>query len=146
MINTVHVGIGPIGQKMVKYSVERGCFNIVGAVDPDPDKAGKDINTGYKPISKGMASGVHQVGRSFIGDKEVVVLNFKAAAGEPESYEQVHIDGEPAIQSKIAGGVNGDIATCAITLNAVRSVLAARAGLKTMGDIPPVTFFTETAV
>ncbi len=43
MINIVHVGIGPIGQKMVKYAVERGCFNIVGAVDPTPDKAGKDL-------------------------------------------------------------------------------------------------------
>jgi hypothetical protein len=333
MINTVHVGIGPIGQKMVKYAVERGCFNIVGAVDPDPDKAGKDlgelcginplgitvssnlddaikvekpevaivttvssvvafesqivelakaklhivatceelfypwntqpelskrideicrengvvclgtgvnpgylmdflptvltapcqnvkkvevwrvqdasvrripfqqkigagltleefeikrksgtlrhvglpesvdfiakrlgwkldkntetlepviaekdINTGYKPITKGMACGVHQVGRGFVGDKEVIALNFKAAVGEPESYEQVRIDGEPEIQSIITGGVNGDIATCAITLNAVRSVLAASPGLKTMGDIPPVAFFAETAV
>lgn len=42
MINTAHIGIGSIGQKMVKYAVERGCFNIVGAVDPDPDKAGKE--------------------------------------------------------------------------------------------------------
>lgn len=332
MINTVHVGIGPIGQKMVKYAVERGCFNIVGAVDPDPNKAGKelgelcginplgitvssnldeailgkqpevaivttvsnvaafesqiielakvklhiistceelfypwntqpdlsrridkicrengvvclgtgvnpgylmdllptvltaacqnvkkvevwrvqdasvrripfqqkigagltlaefevkkksrtlrhvglpesvdfianrlgwkldrnigtlepviaekDLNTGYKPISKGMACGVHQVGRGFIGENEVIALNFKAAVGEPESYEQVHIDGEPQIRSKISGGINGDIATCAITLNAVRSVLAASPGLKTMGDIPPVAFFTETS-
>ncbi|MCP4257034.1 MAG: Gfo/Idh/MocA family oxidoreductase [Planctomycetes bacterium] len=333
MINTVHVGIGPIGQKMVRYAVERGCFNIVGAVDPDPNKAGKelgelcginplgitvssnldeairdkqpevaivttvssvvafesqivelakaklhivstceelfypwntqpelskrideicrengvvclgtgvnpgylmdflptvltgpcqnvkkvevwriqdasvrripfqqkigagltleefevkkksgtlrhvglpesvdfianrlgwkldrnietlepviaekDINTGYKPISKGMARGVHQVGRGFICDKEVITLNFKAAVGEAESYEEIRIDGEPAIQSKIAGGVNGDIATCAITLNSVRSVLAASPGLKTMGDIPPVAFFAETGV
>jgi 4-hydroxy-tetrahydrodipicolinate reductase len=112
----------------------------------EPVIAEKDINTGYKPISKGMACGVHQVGRGFIGDKEVITLNFKATVGEPESYEQVHIDGEPAIRSKISGGVNGDIATCAITLNAVRSVLAAGAGLKTMGDIPPVAFFTGATV
>ncbi len=111
----------------------------------EPVIAGEDINNGYKPISKGMACGVHQVGRGFVGDKEVITLNFKAAVGEPESYEQVHIDGEPAIQSKITGGINGDIATCAITLNAVRSVLMASPGLKTMGDIPPVAFFTETA-
>ena len=330
MINTVHVGIGPIGQRMVKYAVERGCFNIVGAVDPDPEKAGKDlgelcginplgvivssnldeaikgkaaevaivttvsslvafesqivelakaklhivstceelfypwktqpelskridkvcrengvvcistgvnpgylmdflptvltgpcqnvkkvevwrvqdasvrripfqqkigagltleefevnkksgtlrhvglpesvdyiankigwrldrkvetlepviaekdIDTGYKAIFKGMACGVHQVGRGFVGDKEVITLNFKAAVGEPEPYEQVRIDGEPVIQSKIYGGVNGDIATCAITLNAVKSVLSASPGLKTMGEIPPVTFFSE---
>ncbi len=52
MINTVHVGIGPIGQKMVRYAVERGCFNIVGAVDPDPDKAGKELGElcGIEPL------------------------------------------------------------------------------------------------
>jgi len=111
----------------------------------EPVIAQKDINTGYKPISKGMACGVHQVGRGFIGENEVITLNFIAAVGEREPYEEVHIDGEPAIQSKISGGVNGDIATCAITINAVRSVLAAAPGLKTMGDIPPVAFFTETA-
>jgi 4-hydroxy-tetrahydrodipicolinate reductase len=108
----------------------------------EPVIAEKDIDTGYKPISKGMARGVHQVGRGIIGEKEVITLNFKAAVGEPESYEEVHIDGEPAIKSKIAGGINGDIATCAITLNSVRSVLSASPGLKTMGDIPPVAFFT----
>ncbi|MDT8301074.1 MAG: hypothetical protein RQ760_06275 [Sedimentisphaerales bacterium] len=107
----------------------------------EPVIAEQDINTGYKPITKGMACGVHQIGRGFVRDKEVITLNFKAAVGEPESYEQVHIDGEPAIQSKITGGVNGDIATCAITLNAVRSVLESSPGLMTMGDIAPVAFF-----
>ena len=328
MINTVHVGIGPLGQKVVRYAVERGCFNIVGAVDPDPEKAGKDlgelcgieplgiivrdnlqdalanrsadvallttvsslvaiasqveelatarlnivstceelffpwktnpevagridqicrengiacvgtgvnpgylmdllptvltglcqnvrkvevwrvqdasvrripfqqkigagltlkefeagkkagtlrhvglpesvhfiaqrlgweldrntetlepviadrqIDSGYKPIAKGMARGVHQVGRGFVGNREVITLNFRAAVGEPESYDQVHIDGEPKIHSRIAGGVNGDIATCAITLNAVRSVLAGGPGLRTMADIPSIAFF-----
>jgi hypothetical protein len=328
MINTVHVGIGPLGQKVLRYAVERGCFNVVGAVDPDPEKAGKDlgqfcgieplgitirdnpadaikgqsvdvalvttvsslvalesqvaelanaklnivstceelfypwktnpqvagrideicrrngvacvgtgvnpgylmdllptvlsglcqdvrkvevwrvqdasvrripfqqkigagltleefeakrkagtlrhvgltesvdfiadrlgwkldrnteslepviaesqIDTGYKPIAKGMACGVHQVGRGFVGDREVITLNFRAAVGEPESYDQVHIDGEPEIKSRIAGGVNGDIATCAITLNAVRSILQSSPGLKTMGQIPPLAYF-----
>ena len=64
-----------------------------------------------------------------------------AAVGEPESYERVLIEGEPAIDSRITGGINGDIATCAITLNVVRSVLMANPGLKTMADIPPVAFF-----
>ncbi|MFQ6036636.1 MAG: dihydrodipicolinate reductase [Sedimentisphaerales bacterium] len=111
----------------------------------EPVTADRDIDVGYIPVSKGMTSGVHQVGRGFVGEREVITLTFRAALGEPESYDQVQIDGEPAIQSKIAGGVNGDIATCAITLNAVRSVLEASPGLKTMGDVPPVAFFTETA-
>ena len=79
-------------------------------------------------------------------EREVITLNFKAAVGEPESYEQVRIDGEPEIKTKISGGVNGDIVTCAITLNTVRSVLAASPGLKTMSNIPPVAFFAETEV
>jgi 4-hydroxy-tetrahydrodipicolinate reductase len=99
------------------------------------------IDSGYKPISKGMACGVHQVGRGFVGDDEVITLNFRAAVGEPESYDQVRIDGEPVIESRITGGVNGDIATCAIALNTVRSVLEASPGLKTMAQIAPIGFF-----
>lgn len=109
----------------------------------EPVIAEREINTGYKPIAKGMARGVHQVGCGFVGDREVITLNFKAAVGEPESYEQIHIDGEPKIQSRISGGVNGDTATCAITLNAVRSVLASSPGLKTMADIPSIAYFRE---
>ena len=112
----------------------------------EPIIAAEQIDTGYKPIMKGMACGVHQVGRGFVGDREVITLNFRAAVGEPESYDQVHIDGEPGIQSRISGGVNGDIATCAITLNAVRSILQTSPGLKTMGQIPPIAFFNEAAV
>ena len=107
----------------------------------EPVIAETQIDSGYKPISKGMARGVHQVGRGFVGNDEVITLNFQAAVGEPESYDQVRIDGEPVIESKIAGGVNGDIATCAIALNTVRSVLEASPGLKTMAQIPPIGFF-----
>jgi len=107
----------------------------------EPIIAESQIDTGYKPIAEGMARGVHQVGRGFVGDRELITLNFRAAVGEPESYDQVHIDGEPEIKSRIAGGVNGDIATCAITLNAVRSILKAGPGLKTMAQIPPIAYF-----
>ena len=107
----------------------------------EPIIAEKHIDTGYKPISKGMACGVQQVGRGFVEDQEVITLNFRAAVGEPEPYDQVHIDGEPPIRSRIAGGVNGDIATCAITLNAARSILQAGPGFKTMAQIPPIAYF-----
>ena len=52
MINTVHVGIGPLGQMVLKYAVERGCFNIVGAVDPDPERADKELGQlcGIEPL------------------------------------------------------------------------------------------------
>jgi 4-hydroxy-tetrahydrodipicolinate reductase len=107
----------------------------------EPVIAERDIDTGYKPITKGMNCGVHQVGRGFVGEREVITLTFRAAVGEPECYDQVEIDGEPPIRSRITNGVNGDIATCAITLNTVGSVLRAGPGLMTMGDIPPIAHF-----
>jgi len=110
----------------------------------EPVMAERDITSGYLPIAKGMARGVQQVGRGFVGDNEVITLTFKAAVGEPESYEEVRIEGEPTFSSRIADGVNGDIATCAVTLNAVRSILQAGPGLKTMADLPPLSWFTDS--
>ena len=87
-----------------------------------------------------MARGVEQYGRGYVGNKQVITLHFRAAVGEPESFDRIEIKGEPNMVSKIDGGVNGDIATCAIVLNAVRSTLAAAPGLKTMLDVPAVAF------
>lgn len=106
----------------------------------EPVMAEQAVNTGYKPIAKGMARGVHQVGRGFVGDEEVITLTFTAAIGEAESYDEVRIEGEPPIRSRIVGGVNGDVATCAVTLNAVKLVLDAEPGLKTMADLPAIAF------
>ncbi len=107
----------------------------------EPVIAETEITTGYKPIKAGMARGVQQIGRGFVAGKEVITLKFKAAVGEPLSYDEVRIEGKPPIKSRIEGGVNGDIATCAITLNTIRSVLKAQPGLRTMSEIPPVAFF-----
>jgi 2,4-diaminopentanoate dehydrogenase len=109
----------------------------------EPVMAERDVASGYKPIAKGMARGVQQVGRGFVGDDEVITLTFKAAVGEPESYEEVRIEGEPTFSSRIAGGINGDIATCAVTLNAVRSILQAGPGLKTMADLSGFSWFAD---
>ncbi len=107
----------------------------------EPVIADTDIDTGYKPISKGMARGVYQTGRGFVGGTEVITLTFRAAVGEPESYEQIEIEGDPPIKSRIPGGINGDTATCAITLNTIPAILKTTPGLKTMADIPPLAFF-----
>lgn len=98
-------------------------------------------DAGYKPIAKGMCRGVHQIGRGFVGDDEVITLTFTAAVGEPQSYEEVKIEGEPAFESRIAGGIHGDTATCAVTLNTVGSILGATPGLKTMADLPAPSWF-----
>src|SRR5262245_31307567 len=42
-IRVLHFGLGPIGAAIVKQVAERPGFKIVGAVDIDPAKAGRDL-------------------------------------------------------------------------------------------------------
>ncbi|MFC1815507.1 dihydrodipicolinate reductase [Thermodesulfobacteriota bacterium] len=106
-----------------------------------PVIATREIKTDTLIIPAGYAAGVQQIGRGWLNDKEKITLFFKAAVGEPESSDTVEIQGEPNITSTIPGGVNGDVATCAITLNALKQILKAPPGLRTMVDMPMVSFF-----
>ena len=102
--------------------------------------AHRRITSGHKPIEEGMTCGVEQIGKGFIGKREAIRLHFRAAVGEPESFDSVEIRGEPNVWSVIEGGINGDIATCAVVLNALDPVRRAEPGLRSMLDIPPVTW------
>ena len=42
-INTLHIGLGPIGAGVVRQVASRKGFRIVGAVDIDPAKVGQDL-------------------------------------------------------------------------------------------------------
>jgi len=87
-----------------------------------------------------MVKVIH-LGLGPLGQKEIITLQFRAAVGEPESYDRIEIKGMPDIVSTIAGGINGDIATCAITINAVRSIVNSKPGLRTMIDMHPIGFY-----
>lgn len=96
---------------------------------------------GYKPIDKGMPAGVQQVGSGMVNGKEVIRLVFRAAVGEPQSYDRIEVKGEPNVLTEIKGGLHGDVATSAITVNAVKAVVRAEPGLRTMLDIPVPAWF-----
>jgi len=104
-----------------------------------PVVAKKRIAGGYMPIEPGMACGIEQIGRAFVGKKKVITLEFRAAVGEPKSFDAVEITGSPNVVSVIEGGINGDTATCAIALNAVAAIRKVEPGLKTMLDLPAPT-------
>ena len=105
-----------------------------------PVVAKQDYNNNGVSVKKGNATGVCQIGKGFINGSAKIELVFQATIGENESYDEVVIEGSPGIKSKIQGGVNGDVATCAITINAVRSILGSNPGLRTMADVPMVSF------
>jgi 4-hydroxy-tetrahydrodipicolinate reductase len=94
-------------------------------------------------VEAGAAAGVQQIGRGFVGSEEKITLTFRASIGEPSPEDTVELVGIPHLVSTIPGGVHGDVATCAITLNAIAQVLDTGAGLRTMADLPPVSYFLE---
>lgn len=94
------------------------------------------ITTGFRPIEPRMACGVSQTARGYADGREIVRLEFRATVGEAESFDQIEIDAEPPLLSTITGGVNGDVATCAVVVNALAAVAVAPPGLHTMLDLP----------
>ncbi len=105
----------------------------------EPVIALRNIETTGISIISGHASGVRQIGIGLINGEEKIKLSFQATVGEPESYDEIEIFGMPHIRSRIMQGIHGDIATCAIILNACKSILKASPGLRTMADIPMIT-------
>ena len=106
-----------------------------------PIIAEQQVSCENMSIEAGKVLGVQQLGKGFAGGKEVVTLIFRAAIGEAGSRDRIVIEGAPNIDTCIEGGINGDVATCAILVNAVQTIAKARAGLRTMADIEPISCF-----
>jgi len=105
----------------------------------EPVISDRTIQTESLLIVSGNVAGVRQTGRAWMNGEEKIRLIFQASVGEPDSYDEIEIFGTPHIRSRIMGGVNGDMATCSIILNACHSILKATPGLRTMADIPMIS-------
>ena len=105
----------------------------------EPVIADRTITSEAMTIISGQVAGVRQTGIGWVAGEEKIKLAFQASVGEPDSYDEIEIFGTPHIRSRIMKGVHGDIATCAIILNACKSILKATPGLRTMADIPMIT-------
>ena len=102
----------------------------------EPVFAQEHVQSPYIAVKPGQASGVRQVGKGLRGREEVIILEFEASLGAPESYDAVYIEGLPNMEVVIKGGTHGDIATAAIVVNAAHRVIDAKPGLLTMEDLP----------
>ncbi len=128
-----HVGLGESLHFVAHYlgwNLERWDESI------EPVLAERELASDLGPVPAGHVRGVRQVARGDVAGETVLELVFQAALGEPEPHDSIRIEGDPPLELRIAGGVHGDTATCAIVLNAIRPLLTAEPGLHTMASVP----------
>ncbi len=110
----------------------------------EPMIADETVKTEYLEVAPGQVTGVHQVGRGTAGGQEKIFMELKMYVGAKDPGDTVELSGQPNISLTIPGGTHGDIATAAVAVNAIPSILAANAGLRTSRDLP-LTFFAGNA-
>jgi 2,4-diaminopentanoate dehydrogenase len=100
--------------------------------------ADKPVRSRFIEVAPGMCAGLRQLGRGWVKNQTepIITLELQAYIGHPDPHDTVVIDGTPPIRSTIMGGVDGDVATCSMVINAIGAALSAPPGLRTMLDIP----------
>jgi 4-hydroxy-tetrahydrodipicolinate reductase len=116
-----------LGKKLVRFE------NSV-----EPVVADAPVKTDFFDVQPGQVRGLHQTGHADTEDGEFVSLTFRAALDEEPDGDTITVKGLPDLTVKLQG-TNGDLATVAMAVNAIRRVQEAAPGLATMRDIPIVT-------
>lgn len=101
----------------------------------EPKMATETIEGELLAVDPGYVCGIVQDGAGYVNGDARIRLHLEAYLGAPESYDSVLIEGSPRIQSKIEGGVHGDIATAAMVVNSIPAVITSPPGFRTMLDM-----------
>jgi 4-hydroxy-tetrahydrodipicolinate reductase len=113
--------------------------------DIEPKIAEVAVESELLAVDPGYVCGLIQRGVGYVDDQPRIRLRLEAYLGAPDPYEQVIIEGSPRIHSRIDGGIHGDIATAAMALNSIPTVIAAAPGFRTMRDVRLPSFYGGSA-
>jgi 2,4-diaminopentanoate dehydrogenase len=106
----------------------------------EPVIAEEPVKTEFLEVAPGQVAGVHQIARGTDGGKEKIYMELKMFVGAKDPADSIELRGEPNLALTIPGGTHGDVATAAVVVNAIPSILAAQSGLRTARDLP-LNFF-----
>ena len=130
-----HVGL-PESVGMVFHTLGKKLTCYESGVEPVV--AERLVKTEHFEVQPGRVTGLKQVARAYSDAGEFMTLTFIAALDAENEGDTIKIMGKPDLEVKLQG-TNGDIATVAIAVNAIRRVKQAAPGLVTMRDLPIVT-------
>jgi 4-hydroxy-tetrahydrodipicolinate reductase len=109
--------------------------------DIKPKIARQRVSSQFLTVEAGQVCGIVQDGVGYRRGTPVIRLHMEAYLGAPETFDQIVIEGSPALSATFAGGIHGDIATASIAVNSIPKVIDATPGLHTMRDLPLPSFF-----
>jgi len=132
-----HVGL-PESVNMVFDTLGKTLARYESTVEPVV--AEQLTTTQHFQVQPGQVRGLKQVARGYTDEGEFMTLTFMAALDAGDDGDTIAITGKPNLEVKLKG-TNGDLATVAIAVNAVKRVREAAPGLVTMRDLPIVTFW-----
>jgi 4-hydroxy-tetrahydrodipicolinate reductase len=132
-----HVGL-PESVNMVFDTLGKTLARYESTVEPVV--AEQLTTTQHFQVQPGQVRGLKQVARGYTDEGEFMTLTFMAALDAGDDGDTIAITGKPDLEVKLKG-TNGDLATVAIAVNAVKRVREAAPGLVTMRDLPIVTFW-----
>jgi 4-hydroxy-tetrahydrodipicolinate reductase len=130
-----HVGL-PESMGMLFDTLGRDLVRYESSVEPVV--ADRAIKTDHFEVQPGQVRGLKQVAQGYSDEGEFATLTFIAALDEEDDGDTITLSGRPDLVVKLKG-TNGDIATVAIAVNAVRRVLEAAPGVVTMRDLPLIS-------
>ena len=132
-----HVGL-PESIDMVFHTLGKKLVRYEDSVEPVV--ADRLTKTDFFEVQPGQTRGLKQVAHGYTDEGEFMTLAFIAALEAEDEGDTIKITGQPDLEVKLKG-TNGDIATVAIVINAIRRVREAAPGLVTMRDLPIVTLW-----
>jgi hypothetical protein len=107
----------------------------------EPKIASSSVGGDLLAVDAGYVCGIVQDGIGYRKRTPAIRLHMEAYLGAPETYDAIEVEGSPHLKVRIDGGIHGDVATVAIVVNSIPTVLGASPGLHTMRDLPLPSFF-----
>jgi 4-hydroxy-tetrahydrodipicolinate reductase len=124
------------------YALAHGLGWTVQRLDDtiEPVVAQAETRTAELTVPPGRVLGVKQRVVGIVDDQPLIDLELQMYLGAPHPRDAVVVEGLPRIDTTVAEGTHGDLATAAIVVNAIFSLLRAAPGLRTMEEIALVHY------
>jgi hypothetical protein len=130
---TGHVGYAE-SIYLVALAGDLNLARVVEAQKPVP--AEDPVESHGVRVEKGRNRGVIGYGSGYVGDEEIIRVEFHAYVGAPE-YEEISIEGEDTSIVWRSSGTHGDLGTVSVVLNVAERIHTLPPGLNLITELLP---------